>query len=392
LLDFAMEDPDTEQYFWLDIFCRNLFVDSQDRPFEWWCSTFKDNIAAIGTVLLVMTPWYAPIPLTRAWCLWEIYCALELEQQGRGVQLILRLPADQRAAFLDGVNDDSDNVAKALAAVDAEKAQAHNTQDRENILGALRGSVGFAELSKAVSGRLRDWYTATAAALAEESQDAHALNQLGNVVWQFGQLDDALGFYLRSLDITLAVLGDMHPETAATYNNIANAYDEQSQPGKALEYHHKALAIKLARFGENLLATSATYNNMARAYLNQGEFDEALACRRKALDIRLVQLGEMHPDTAFTYSGMADVFRSQGHFHTALEYYNKALYIRLATLGDKHHDTATTFGNVGVTHLKMGDRASARPFLQRCVDVLGGTLGPDHARTKGFRQSLEDCV
>jgi hypothetical protein len=157
MLDFASANPDTDHYFWFDIFVNNQHAEGLNHPFEWWCSTFKDNIAAIGKVLLVMTPWDAPIPLTRAWCLWEIYCALELEQQGKA-QLLVRLPGNQRAAFLAGVKEDYADVMKALAAVDAEKAQAHSTQDRENILGAVRGSVGFAKLNSAVSGRLRDWH------------------------------------------------------------------------------------------------------------------------------------------------------------------------------------------------------------------------------------------
>jgi hypothetical protein len=122
MLDYASANPDVDQYFWFDIFVNNQHAEGLNHPFEWWCSAFKDNIAAIGTVLLVMTPWDAPIPLTRAWCLWEIYCALELEQQGRGVQLMVRLPANQRAAFLAGVKEGYGNVMKALAAVDAEKA------------------------------------------------------------------------------------------------------------------------------------------------------------------------------------------------------------------------------------------------------------------------------
>jgi hypothetical protein len=77
MLDFASADPDTDHYFWFDVFVNNQHAEGLNHPFEWWCSTFKDDIAAIGTVLLVMTPWDAPIPLTRAWCLWEIYCALE---------------------------------------------------------------------------------------------------------------------------------------------------------------------------------------------------------------------------------------------------------------------------------------------------------------------------
>jgi hypothetical protein len=37
------------------------------HPFEWWCTTFRESIKAIGSVLLVMTPWDNPIPLTRVW-------------------------------------------------------------------------------------------------------------------------------------------------------------------------------------------------------------------------------------------------------------------------------------------------------------------------------------
>ena len=33
-------------------------------------------VKEIGHVVLVLSPWQNPIPFTRAWCLWEIYCAI----------------------------------------------------------------------------------------------------------------------------------------------------------------------------------------------------------------------------------------------------------------------------------------------------------------------------
>jgi hypothetical protein len=30
----------------------------------------------IGRTVLVLQPWDAPLPLTRSWCLWEIYSTL----------------------------------------------------------------------------------------------------------------------------------------------------------------------------------------------------------------------------------------------------------------------------------------------------------------------------
>jgi len=42
-----------------------------------WANTFKSAVATIGNVALVLSPWHAPIPVTRIWCLWEIFCAID---------------------------------------------------------------------------------------------------------------------------------------------------------------------------------------------------------------------------------------------------------------------------------------------------------------------------
>jgi hypothetical protein len=268
------------QYFWLDVFCQNQHADSQDQPLEWRYGAVKDRIAAIGTVLLVMTPWDAPIPLKRAWCLWEIYCALEPEQQSKA-QLIVRLPASQRADFQEGITDDSSSVLKALAAIDAEQAQAHSLQDREYILGAMRSRVGFADLNSAVSGRMRDCYVATAAALAEESRDAQALDGLGLVLVDLGELDKALELYHRSLNIKVVTLCDSHLGIAATCKCIASVHDSRGRFEEALGYYQRALDIGLAALGDKHYNIAVTYHNMTRAYNSQGQFDKALEFYQK---------------------------------------------------------------------------------------------------------------
>ena len=54
-----------------------MFVCSQhaaaEQSYEWWSSTFSDCIRAVGHTLLVLQPWDDPLPLTRSWCLWEIF-------------------------------------------------------------------------------------------------------------------------------------------------------------------------------------------------------------------------------------------------------------------------------------------------------------------------------
>ncbi len=60
-------------YIWFDALCNNQHV-AINRDFEWWTGTFKTAIEDFQHTVLVLAPWKDPIPLRRAWCLFEIYC------------------------------------------------------------------------------------------------------------------------------------------------------------------------------------------------------------------------------------------------------------------------------------------------------------------------------
>jgi hypothetical protein len=44
---------------------------------------FRANLAAIGRTVLVFAPWSAPITLTRAWCLYEVFLSAERGSRSR---------------------------------------------------------------------------------------------------------------------------------------------------------------------------------------------------------------------------------------------------------------------------------------------------------------------
>ena len=60
---------------------------------EWWRGTFLRAIGSIGHTVMVLQPWDSPLPLKRAWCLWELYCS---HQAGVPFSVCLG-PAEQRA-------------------------------------------------------------------------------------------------------------------------------------------------------------------------------------------------------------------------------------------------------------------------------------------------------
>ena len=60
-------------YFWFDLVCNNQHK-APNLPQLWWKTTFTSAIKMIGRTCLLLAPWSDPIPLTRAWCLFEIFC------------------------------------------------------------------------------------------------------------------------------------------------------------------------------------------------------------------------------------------------------------------------------------------------------------------------------
>ena len=52
-------------FFWFDCCVVDEHAGVQD-----WSGSFEAAVAKIGHTCLMMTPWSAPIVITRAWCLW----------------------------------------------------------------------------------------------------------------------------------------------------------------------------------------------------------------------------------------------------------------------------------------------------------------------------------
>ena len=67
-----------ETYLWFDIATVAQHASAQSKfPPNYFFNQFKEGIEAIGCTVLVLKPWYDPIPLQRSWCVWEIYCTIQ---------------------------------------------------------------------------------------------------------------------------------------------------------------------------------------------------------------------------------------------------------------------------------------------------------------------------
>ncbi len=139
-------------FVWNDIFVEDQ-NSSASKPPDYFFNAFKDAVGAIGTTVLVLEPWSAPIPLTRSWCIWEIYSTITT-----GATLSVAHSPAEHASFENALVENFESVSLSLSDVDAEQADAFSASDKQRIDATIIEELGgFAAINELVVERMRTW-------------------------------------------------------------------------------------------------------------------------------------------------------------------------------------------------------------------------------------------
>ena len=183
-----------ELFFWNDIFVENQNTASSKPP-GYFFTAFKDAVGAIGSTLLVLDPWRTPIPLSRSWCIWEIFSTLTT-----GAELNIALPSVSRRDFERALVDSAvgggfASILSALSTIDSERARAFDVRDKAEIDATIVAELGgFHLVNELISNRMRAWLLSAGDACldrlrkeeGDDAADASAL--MSNLTVLFGVL------------------------------------------------------------------------------------------------------------------------------------------------------------------------------------------------------------
>ncbi|KAF0683669.1 Aste57867_24284 [Aphanomyces stellatus] len=75
-----------------------------------WFTTFKTALTAIGNVVMVFSPWNSPTTLTRTWCVFEVFVAIECD-----ARFEVAMGKTEKAIFLEHVKNDNDIMGNLVA-------------------------------------------------------------------------------------------------------------------------------------------------------------------------------------------------------------------------------------------------------------------------------------
>lgn len=175
---------------------------------------------------------------------------------------------------------------------------------------------------------------------------ANALNNIGYVYKQQGNIAKALEWYNKSLKIREEI-GNKYG-IANSLNNIGRIYNIQGDIRKAIECYDKSLKIQ-NEIGDKQGA-SISINNIGLIYNNQGDIPKALEYYNKSLKIQ-DEIGDKQ-GVGISLHNIGHVYSKQGNFPKALECYHKSLKI-LEDVGDKN-GIAIVLNSIGILYKDQG--------------------------------------
>ena len=241
MMDFFRSRAQTEDeamgvVVWFDLFSNSQHK-TDERPFEWWQGTFTNAIREMGNVLQVLTPWEHPIPLKRAWCVFEIY-ACECTNSNFHVTMT----SVERTRFMEMLLKDGGEYYKMLAKVDAEKSESFLAADRERIHDAIRRILpgGFVQLNNMILTVYGRWMLQVLQSKVEEAinsrselDEAKYKNSLATLYENQGKYAEAEPLYVDCLRLRRQLLGENNPDTLSSMNNLAVLYCNRGKYAEA---------------------------------------------------------------------------------------------------------------------------------------------------------------
>ena len=198
---------------------------------------------------------------------------------------------------------------------------------------------------------------------------ASSLNNLGVLLWNQGNLEEAEPYLREAQERFAAELGSDHPRVAAALTNRGNILQDLGRYAETEAVNRQALAICEKVLGPDHPQTSAALHNLARALDSRGRHGEAEAAYRRSLEIRRRAFGPDHAETLRTEWTLANMLRRQERFSDA-----EAVFAPLLARCEGQADTqprrlAATLYRYGQLRRQVGSLESADSMLGRAADL-----------------------
>lgn len=327
---------------WFDLFSNN-HNEAFELDYEWWHDTFMSAITKMARCVMVFAPWQDPVPLTRAWCLFELYSAFVT-----GAKFEIAMSSSEKSGFIKTMMNDFGAMNKVYARIDVRKSTSTLPLDQERIFELVQRTVGFDALNALVCKKLREWVIDVAEqqlqVLLEAEAAAAAAAARG--------ASSGGGVSVNKLKA-----------------GLANLHFTQGSYVRARDLFRQCYHARLARSGETDRDTLWAMYSLANAHWALRDADAAMLLHRQCLDLRRAVLGPQHRDTLWSMNNLANVLTGTGRYAEARQLYEECLEGRKRVFGPEHRDTVASLSNLAQVCTLLYEKDGDEALLERARDM-----------------------
>ncbi len=246
---------------------------------------------------------------------------------------------------------------------------------------------------------------------APHERIAGALNNLGLVFKQMGDLDQAESAYREALTMRKELLAAVLSMQSAkqkdvstaknnvgqTLNNLGALYRSRREFAKAEEHYKSAIRIRTDALDAIHPDIAKMANNYGKLLCDLRRFEDAEPQFERAVDILGEGLKEEHPLTARALHSLAWAEYRQKKYDESAEHCRASLDMRrqLTTVGvlaEDNSDLADSFELAGILDMDAGRLEAALVMLESAVQMQRASNGRDDWRTARSESAMGECL
>ena len=228
---------------------------------------------------------------------------------------------------------------------------------------------------------------------SEDCDVANSLNNLGELLRDQGEYEEAAALLQKALTIYKNRLGNEHSFVATALNNLGMALRGQGKYEEALSCLIESLELreKCSDNNPQVEQLAVSLNNLGLVLKDQGNYDDSHTFLSQALKLeKTIFKGEQNPFLATTLNDLGDLLRDQGKHGEAVSCLREALAIRKEIFGITSREVALSLNSLGLALREQGNCEEALSCLSESLKLNKALLGDRHVRTIDTEKRLQD--
>ncbi|OQR85711.1 hypothetical protein ACHHYP_11507 [Achlya hypogyna] len=365
---------------WFCAFNNNQHFSSV-RPFSFWASTFKNELAAIGNVVMIMHPWADPVVLHRSWRVFEVYVAICVH-----ARFEVAMAPTQRELFYSELDTDESAFLTVVKGIKSETSQASVPADRISIFEVIRTEVGFTQLDRKIFVVFFDWLLG---ALSEKASRATSpcekARWLVAIAAAYSSSSDHIGakkHYYLAWKLYRTTLGVNHETTLKIMSKLGYAYvNIGTKVAQGISVLSDCVRLQAEVLGAESEMVAITRTYLSLGLLLGGEAFAALAEGQTAFAVLKRRLGEANRHTLRAMAQVTTAFLNTLNYSAAITWGTQLLALQEEHMGHDSTETIKARQNLAVTYMSSGQPEAAISLINRAIADLSRTWGPDNRLT-----------